>query len=245
MLTLPPGAQGLVRLRLKAQEAGNPRAAEAVSAYALGNAGWQMAVDAKTGGLSSLREQATGREWVAGAAPYTFGQFIHETIIHPVGREAVHTLGRYAALGIANQAGRRRLGQSAVFAHHSPYMESLPLRVLGPVFDSLALQGQQAAFGQVLLTWRCYHAQPLVELVVDWNKNWCQQPEAAYVAFPFAAAKGQLALETGGGFFQPGSHGPGGQLPGTCANYYTVQRAAKINAAEGARLLWLPLDAPL
>src|SRR5579859_3892241 len=245
VLALPRGAQGLVRLQLTAQEPINPRAAEAVSAYALGNAGWQMAVDPKTGGLSSLMDHATGREWVAGSAPYTFGQFVHETIIHPFGREAVHTLGRYVALGIANQAGWRRLGQSEVFAHHSPQMEALPLHTRGPVFDSLALQSQAAAFGQVRLTWRCYHALPLAELVVDWNKNWCQQPEAGYIAFPFAAAKGHLALEAGGGFFQPGSHGPGGQLPGTCANYYTIQRAAQITSAEGAGLLWLPLDAPL
>jgi len=84
-----------------------------------------------------------------------------------------------------------------------------------------------------------------VELVVDWNKNWCSQPEASYVAFPFAIPNGQLKLEAAGGFFQPGSHQSRGQLPGTCANYYTLQRAAHINSLDGAELLWLPLDAPL
>jgi hypothetical protein len=78
--------------------------------------------------------------------------------------------------------------------------------------------------------------------VIDWDKPWSDLPEAAYIAFPFAAK--DLQLETGGGFFTPGAHGAGGQLPGTVSSYYTMQRAARIGA-DGASLLWLPLDAPL
>ena len=44
---------------------------------------------------------------------------------------------------------------------------------------------------------------------------------------------GELLLETGGGFFRPGSHASGGQLPGTCSSYYTMQRAASLSAADG------------
>jgi hypothetical protein len=51
-------------------------------------------------------------------------------------------------------------------------------------------------------------------------------------------------LETSGGFFQPGNHAAGGQLPGTCSSYYTIQRAARIVSGEDT-LLWLPVDAPL
>jgi len=96
----------------------------------------------------------------------------------------------------------------------------------------------------VRVSWRNYHATPLVELVLDWDKRWSDLPEAASVAFPFAARDGRLELETSGGFFIPGSHAAGGQLPGTCSSFYTVQRAAKITA-DTATLLWLPLDAPL
>ena len=37
-------------------------------------------------------------------------------------------------------------------------------------------------FGAVQ-AWRTYHAIPLVELVLDWDKRWSDLPEAAYVAF--------------------------------------------------------------
>jgi hypothetical protein len=69
--------------------------------------------------------------------------------------------------------------------------------------------------------------------------------EAAYIAFPFALEDGHLALETGDGFFHPGSHAQGGQLPGTCSSYYTIQRAARLTARRDEVLFWLPLDAPL
>jgi hypothetical protein len=97
----------------------------------------------------------------------------------------------------------------------------------------------------VRVSWRWYHALPLIELVIAWDKRWNDLPEAAYVAFPFAVSSGELELETGNAFFRPGSHEAGGQLPGTCPHYYTVQRAAQITTQEGARGFWLPLDAPL
>jgi len=245
VLSLPSGIQGLVALRLDTVPTDKSIISAPTSTYSMVNPNWHLMLDPGTGGLSSLIETSTGREWVDKQSSYAFGQFVHEVIVHPLGREAVHNLARYVALGVANQEGQDRLGDSAVFAHRSPQMRSLPLRVQGPVFDSLVMQGENEPFGQVRLTWRCYHAQPVVELVVDWTKNWCSQPEASYIAFPFAAANGQLKLEAAGGFFQPGSHKSKGQLPGTCANYYTTQRAAHIISPDGLELLWLPLDAPL
>lgn len=245
VLMLPAGSQGLLKLQLESQTLNQPVVTAPFSAYTLSTSSWQLNIDPGTGGLTSLVELSTGREWVDRSAPYTFGQLVHESIVHPLGREAVHTLGRYVALGVANEAGIERLGKTPVFAHGSPQMSTTPRFVHGPVFDQVVLQGLDAPYGQVQLSWRCYHARQIVELIVDWNKNWSHQPEAGYVAFPFAAANGQLKLETGGGFFQPGNHERGGQLPGTCANYYTIQRAAEINAPDGAGLVWLPLDAPL
>jgi hypothetical protein len=124
-------------------------------------------------------------------------------------------------------------------------MDGDATRITGPVFDAIVLSGTQERIGRVEIAWRLYHALPVVELVLDWDKRWSDLPEAAYVAFPFAAAGGELLLETGGGFFRPGSHDAGGQLAGTCSSYYTVQRAAHIAVPGGAALLWLPVDAPL
>ena len=211
----------------------------------LTNAAWQVTVDRKTGGLSSLRDTNSGREWVDPQHQYAFGQLVHEAVIHPRGREAVHNPARFVALGIASDQVREQLGDAPVFAHTTLAIGQAPTVRSGPVFDEITLGGAAASIGAATISWRLYHALPLAELVIAWDKVWSDLPEAAYVAFPFAIANEQLTLETGGGFFEPGSHAAGGQLPGTCSTYYTIQRAGRIGVPNAASLFWLPLDAPL
>jgi len=211
----------------------------------LESAGWRLQVDPHTGGLASLVERATGREWVGDGGEWAFGQLVHEAVTHPLGREAVGNTARLIALGVASDALRERFLDLPIVEHTAVAFSTAPRTVSGPVFDAIELEGEGATIGRLRVSWRLYHALPLVELALDWDKRWSELPEAAYVAFPFDAAGGGLELETGGGPFQPGSHAAGGQLPGTCSSYYTIQRAASIAASDGAALCWLPLDAPL
>lgn len=209
----------------------------------LASPAWSLRVDPTSGGLLSLRD-AGGREWVASGAAHAFGQLIHTAVVHPLGREAVGNVARLVQLGVASQRLRATLTPGPIVEPSLLAFAEPPQRQPGPVFDEVVLHGQAERIGRVRVAWRLYHAAPLAELVLDWDKRWCDLPEAAYVAFPFAAPGGQLELETSGGFFTPGSHAAGGQLPGTCSSFYTVQRAARITSGR-AELLWLPLDAPL
>jgi hypothetical protein len=204
---------------------------------------WRLRIDASSGGLSSLYEHANNHEWVDKGHDYTFGQFVHETVVHPWGYQAVGNNARLIALDVANEELKNSYPAVPVFERSSPTMQSEPRITQGPIFDEVSLQSFAENFGPVRVAWRCYHALPLVEFVLDWDKTWSELPEAAYIAFPFVAQS--LALETGGGFFQPGSHETGGQLPGTCSSYYTIQRAAQLTAQNDHQALWLPLDAPL
>ncbi|MEO7911310.1 MAG: hypothetical protein ABIV47_16825 [Roseiflexaceae bacterium] len=208
----------------------------------LTTAAWSLSVDPATGGLSSLRD-AHGREWVDSAAE-GFGQLIHTTVVHPLGREAVGNTARLVQLDVAGERLRAALTPGPIVETSTVTFHAQPNYQAGPVFDEIVLQGDDERIGALRVAWRNYHDIPLVELVLDWDKRWSDLPEAAYVAFPFATHDGQLELETSGGFFTPGSHAVGGQLPGTCSSFYTVQRAAKITT-DSATLLWLPLDAPL
>jgi len=208
-------------------------------------AGWSLRVDPATGGLASLRERATGREWADVAHEYAFGQLVHEVIVHPFGRQAVFDPGRFVALGVASEELRRRFTDGPVFERATPTPVGTPRYAPGQVFDAVTTEARGERIGHARLSWRLYHTLPIAELALDWDKTWNNLPEAAYVAFPFAAPGGDLLLETGGGFFRPGSHEAGGQVPGTCPSYYTVQRAARLAAPDGAALLWFPLDAPL
>lgn len=213
--------------------------------WAVETAGWRARIDGTTGGLRSLVERASRREWVNGEHEYGFGQLVHERVIHPWGWRAVGNEQRYLTLGIASEKLKQNYPQEPVFARASVQLEEEPVLVRGAIFTEIRLRAARASFGKVQLGWRFYHELPLVELVLDWDKTWSEVPEAAYVAFPFAGEQVTLDLETGGGFFRPGSHEAGGQLPGTCSSYYTIQRAARITEAQGAKGLWLPLDAPL
>lgn len=208
-------------------------------------AAWHMSIDTIYGGLHRLRECATGHEWVDPHHQYGFGQLVHEFVVHPRGREAIGNSMRFIATGVATDPFVERWPAVPVFERFSVTMTEDLLTTTGQVFDEITLGGTSAQSGRVQVSWRCYHGLPFIELVIDWEKSWSDLPEAAYVAFPFAAPSGELALETGGAFFQPGSHEAGGQLPGTCSNYYTIQRAAQILTLDGAKGFWLPLDVPL
>ncbi len=210
----------------------------------LESAAWRLRIDPETGTLTSLMDLTNGKEWIDSGRSYGFGQLVHERVVHPRGRDAVGNMARMIALDVASDELRRYLDAEPVFERQVPTFENLG-RVSGTVFDALTVEGTLTNYGSVRATWRVYHDLPLVEFVLDWEKSWCDLPEAAYVVFPFAGPFGQVQLETAGGFFTPGYHGEGGQLAGTASSYYTIQRAAHITASPGVELLWLPLDAPL
>jgi hypothetical protein len=209
----------------------------------LRNAAWHLQLDSATGALASLCD-ASGHEWVDQGSSQRFGQLIHETIVHPWGRAAVGNVPRCIALGSASDSARAAFPDQPIFARRVAEISTAPHFQAGPVFDALELTANLGTAGQLQVIWRCYHTLPLVELVLEWDKCWCELPEAAYVTFPFAAPTAQLHFDTSGGLFTPGSHTDGGQLPGTASTFYTVQRGALIES-ETARLVWLPLDAPL
>ncbi|GCE16109.1 hypothetical protein [Tengunoibacter tsumagoiensis] len=215
------------------------------TALQLETAHWKLQIDPAQGRLVSMQEGRSRREWVNPDHQYGFGQLVHEQVIHPWGRKAVSNQARLLALNVAGEQLRREMPQEPIFKHTSPREFQTVTRLGQPVFDEIQLTSKDPVFGTVQMNWRLYHALPMVEYQLQWDKPWSDLPEAAYIAFPFALAQGTVDFETGGGFFRPGNHQVGGQLPGTCSAYYTLQRAAHIQAEESAELLWLPLDAPL
>ncbi|WP_424952736.1 hypothetical protein [Deinococcus sp.] len=225
--------------------------APTTAANRLENAHWQLELDTATGALSSLRAlggKEGSREWVQPGAAYGFGQLVREFVVHPRGRQAVGNFGRLLSLGVGSEKLREYMGDAPTFSYAT--LKSQPgengaaaQRVSGPVYDALEWQASQPDFGALRVQWRTYHALPLLELVLDWHKPWSELPEAAYVAFPFAQPGG-LQLDAGG-FFTPGSHDAGGQLPGTSHSYYTVGRGARVSGSDGQRLILAAPDAPL
>ena len=242
--TIPALNAGLTQYAL-VNPASTPFASiDIVDADELQNDHWHLQLDPQTGGLRHLRDMRTQREWVQPNSAHAFGQLVHEAVVHPAGRDAVGNPARLIALDVASAQLKAQVIDAPLFAHSTLQITGAAVHSHGPIFDELRLAGSAPRIGQVEISWRLYHRTAVVELVLDWEKVWCDLPEAAYVVFPFATAHGELQLETAGGMFTPGSHAERGQLPGTCSTYYTMQRAAHISDGA-AQLLWLPLDAPL
>lgn len=126
----------------------------------------------------------------------------------------------------------------------STYGSTVQAPEIQAVFDLITVSGHANPVGTVSLSWRVYHAVPMVELAVDWYRTWSDLPEAAYITFPFAVPNGKLELETADSFFVPSSYEDGRQLPGTDSTFYTTQHAARITDRTTG-LYWLPVDAPL
>lgn len=238
-----PFVNRLTSLSLMSHQA-QPARSSVAETLRLESAAWRLQLNPDSGGLLELYEGSSDRQWVDSGATLNFGQWSHEVVVHPEGRDAVGNLARFVALGVGTLKAHERMGDHAVFARSSPQATADIRRIEGPVFDALEWHGTLKG-GKLTQSWRLYHGTRLLELVANWDKPWSDLPEAAHVAFPFAAAGGSVELETAGGFFKPGCHGTGGQLPGTVSSYYTVQRAARIIGHDGAELLWLPVDAPL
>ncbi len=213
------------------------------STFRMHNADWELVVDPTTGGLTKCVDRHTQHNWVA-EHQRSFGQMIHEAVTHPQGRHAVSTMAMLKSWGVAGPALQAHPIQDVV-AQSVPHMTRITQRIHGPVFDAIVWQGASEKLGKLRYEWRLYHQGGLVELHIEWDKVWSDAPEAVYVAFPFQAPTYELQLESSGGFFTPGSHHEGGQIPGTCNRYYTVQRAAVIANQSDHALIWAPLDAPL
>ncbi len=242
LLTEP---HAITSLTLVEYQGTQPALSQGEQSLRLETEAWKLEIDPATGSLVHMYEQATQREWVDREQEYGFGQLIHERVIHPRGRAAVNTEASLIALDVAREKLLQSMPQGPVFERTVLPTTSQPALMRGPVFDEVSIRSAEPTIGQLQTSWRLYHVLPLVELVLTWEKVWSDLPEAAYVAFPFASRQERLLLETSGGFFQPGSHEAGGQLPGTCSTYYTIQRAASLQSLNGQGLYWLPLDAPL
>lgn len=209
----------------------------------LHNPHWDMVIDPISGGLTHLTEKRTGHNWVQ-SHQRTFGQMIHEQVIHPYGRQAVSNGAMLKQWGIGGPA-LNEWPEGPATEQTVAHTTKMLSHVRGPVFDAIVWQGGSERLGKLRYEWRLYHQPAVVELHVEWHKRWCDEPEAVYLAFPFAAPDAQLQFESSGGFFTPGSHADGGQIPGTCNRYYTIQRAAVMSNVRDHSLLWAPLDAPL
>jgi len=179
------------------------------------NAYYRLAIDRKTGGITSLFDRELGQELIDTTRTWQLGQLIYERLTSRSGIEEL------------------RLGE-----HTRTAMRNVTIApgIDGPLWQSFTVQGTSDGFvdsPQVSYEVRLFKTAKRIDLIYKGRKESVHTPEAAYVAFPFSLKDGKLAYESQGGLAYPGEN----QLPGTTTDWNTPQAFAALRSDRGQIVL--------
>ncbi|HEY5911013.1 MAG TPA: glycoside hydrolase family 38 C-terminal domain-containing protein [Verrucomicrobiae bacterium] len=197
-----------------------PRAAITTAAVTnLDNAFYELRVDPQKGAVTRLVDKETRLDLVDAAAPWGFGQLVHEKLT--VKRDFVaDRFRRTAWTNVTVQPG-----------------------VQGPVWKSILLAGGLEGCAEkngARVEIRLYETEKRVEFHWSIRKLPVPQAEAVYVVFPFAPPDGQIAYEAQGGIVRPGQD----QIPGSSSDWQTMQNFLAVRYPQG-QIVWGSAGAPL
>jgi alpha-mannosidase len=182
---------------------------------------YRLALDS-VGNIASLRDLELDIELADADNPWKMGQLVYERL-----------------------SNRGQLEQFRL--EHADRIAPEKMRVVsystGPVWNSLRLQGDLPGCADprgVEVEIRLYNTEKRIEWIYSLHKLPVTDPEALYVAFPFALRDGRLQFEAQGGMIRPGDD----QLEGTASDWNTVQSV--VMAADGrAAVHWSSQEIPL
>ncbi|USN99561.1 MAG: hypothetical protein H6810_02520 [Phycisphaeraceae bacterium] len=179
------------------------------------NTYYRIVVDPESATVTALIDKRTGRDLLDIDSRWKMGQVVYET------------------LGNREQLEAFMLEDYARQAWTDPVVEGVEK---GPVSDSLHLRGELPFCegpGGVRCEIRLFHAEPRIEWHYTIQKRRNFDPEAIYVAFPFAPKEGEIVYETLGGIASPATD----ILPGASSDWQTMQSFAAARFAGGQIVL--------
>ena len=199
-----------------------PEMLEGEAARSLENEHLRVTFDARTGGIASLVDKATGRECVDQAAPYTLNEYLYVS-----GGEGTNIV----------DAGANKPAELTVHEPREVSLSKLVLPGLGAFVQVEAIAEKTPALSSY--AWLGETA-PYVQVINSVRREPERRKEAVYFAFPFAATNPEVRLEIPNGVMRPEID----QLPGGCREWYALQHFARIKSDEG-EIAWASVDAPL
>jgi alpha-mannosidase len=168
----------------------------------LENAWYRLAMDPGTGTITGITDKRSGIELVDTTHPYSFGQFIYETLGKNRGQLEQLQLNEYS----------RKVWTDLKVSGISK----------GPVWESIVVKGVLPGCCDVdgiTCEIRLYNDAPKMEFLFSMKKLAVTDPEGVYVAFPFAMNDFTFNEEVSGGIIVPGKD----QLPGSSSDWQGVQ----------------------
>lgn len=181
----------------------------------ISNQFYRMVIDRKTGGVKSLTDKELGEDLVDPRAPWQLGQFIYERL-----------------------TDRRNLEELRLGDHTRTALRNVTIEpgIDGALWQSFTVKGVSEGFVEstkVAYDVRVFKNTKRIDLIYSGRKTAVNDPEAVYVAFPFALKEGTLAYEAQGGLAYPGEN----QLPGTATDWNTAQTFAALRSPRGQVVL--------
>ncbi|MCC6415536.1 MAG: hypothetical protein IT582_06480, partial [Opitutaceae bacterium] len=110
----------------------------------------------------------------------------------------------------------------------------------GPLVASVRIESEAPGCNQLVREVRVVDGLAQVELVNHVDRKSVRQKDGVHFGFGFNVPEGQVRMETPWAVVRPNAD----QLPGSCRNWFTVQRWVDISNAK-CGITWAPLDAPL
>lgn len=156
------------------------------------------------GSISRLYDKELDKQLLTPDAEWEMGEFIYEII------DSRHTMERYQT----PNSFRRR-----------PDRMRFEWYEQGPVWDTYRFRAETPAgrdANNLMIEYRVYNVTKKIEIVYRLRKKAITDPEAIYVAFPYAVEKGKIFLDVPGGSIEAGVD----QIPGSSNDWYTVQNFA-------------------
>jgi hypothetical protein len=200
------------------------------------NSHFLIQVDSQRGGLPSLIQKKTGKEWVDSSAPWRLNEWVEERLI-PSGekwaRDDIFHMD-YGAPSIENPNGWNRDWQ----ANRKPAQALLDTQLI------------ESPIGLHLIQWfssngsnRDLRQEVFLPNYAEWiefKSRWLMQedphPRAHYCVFPFLLPEAQARVDIGGVAIRPELD----QLPGCCHDYFTAQQWVDLSNLEQGVTIAVP-----
>lgn len=197
------------------------------------NQWYRLRLDPVSGGLLSWYDKELERELVNADDLWRFGQYIYEWVDHPEDRRAIFALDfDREDFGVRHKDSPfRRSGPTDVEIMPA---QRLPGRV--EIEARLSAKGAKS----VKVRYSLPHQQKALHIDMLIDKEFVTLAEAVYLPFPLALDGHIFHLDLNGVPLEPERE----QLPGSCRDWYGVQRWAEVGDA-GASVTLVPLDSPL
>lgn len=208
-------------------DAGAASAPAKANGDVLENAHFRVELDARNGGMRSIRHKASGREIVQRSSDYLLNQAIYERVDAPDDRYAVASWRGIGRGGVPFARTTLTAADDAI-VESSPFSSGLVVHAADP-------HGLRLTTRITL-----YDKDDRIDIINTLDKPPVARAEALYHAFPLATPRGQIHLDVAGGIMRPGID----QVEGTATDWHSIQNWFAVAEDDYAVVVASP-DVPL